>query len=114
MPHKYHIDKELLKISRILSLKSLKFSQENNYCCLPNTRAMFESYIKRLVVLLNKNNIISDSKYDFRARRSTDDAIDSLTTLIDNAMHTRQPALCVFIDLSKALDTVCNKILMEK
>ena len=69
---------------------------------------------KRTVKFLDKNGIIYNSQYGFREKHSCIDAVMELTTEIlkskENNLHTAS----VFLDLSKAFDTLDPKILIKK
>ena len=69
---------------------------------------------KRTVKFLDKNEIIYNSQYGFREKHSCIDAVMELTTEIlkskENNLHTAS----VFLDLSKAFDTLDPKILIKK
>ena len=59
---------------------------------------------------LGRNSIIYDKQFGFRERYSTTDAIlefvDSFTTSLNDKIYT----IAVFLDLSKAFDTVIKDI----
>ena len=69
---------------------------------------------KRTIKFLDKNELIYNSQYGFRAKHSCVDAVMELTTEIlksrENTLHT----ISVFLDLSKAFDTLDPKILIKK
>jgi hypothetical protein len=68
----------------------------------------------RLLTYLDKMHILSSNQYGFRKNYSTYMAlielIDSLSHSIDNNEYT----IGIFVDLSKAFDTVDHKILISK
>ena len=68
----------------------------------------------RLNIFINKYNILCDSQYGFRANYSTQmallDLIDKLSSSLDKSNH----AIVIFLDLSKAFDTVDDDILISK
>ena len=69
---------------------------------------------KRLIKFIDKNKILSKHQYGFRKNRSTEHAlielIDGITKAIDQGKYT----IGIFLDLSKAFDTINHKILIKK
>ena len=61
-----------------------------------------------------ENNLLTDSQYGFQAGHSTEHAILYLNDEIFKNFEENLFTLGVFIDLSKAFDTVNHDILMEK
>lgn len=75
---------------------------------------IFEKIIKtRLSSYLKKYNILSCRQYGFREGVSTQDAILDLTGEMYSAMDNKKASLCVFIDLSKAFDSVSHPLLLK-
>lgn len=75
---------------------------------------VFEKIIKgRVVNFLNKYKLISDYQFGFREKISTQDAVLSLNSKVAQALNEGRPSLCVFIDLSKAFDTVGHHLLLQ-
>ena len=68
----------------------------------------------RLYNYLNENEILSDKQFGFRAGHSTEHAILELIDQVSNELDNSKFVLRVFIDLSKASDTVYHNILLEK
>ena len=68
----------------------------------------------RLVEYLNENKIITDSQYGFLKNKSTESAITTFTNHILKAYDKREYTIGVFLDLSKAFDTVDHNILLRK
>ena len=68
----------------------------------------------RLINFLYKHEIIEKTQYGFRRNSSTNHAlIDVVTTSMDNISNRLFTGL-IFVDLIKAFDTVCHKILLTK
>ena len=63
---------------------------------------------------MNKNEILYANQYGFRKGHSTASALLDLYDKISEAIDKREVAVGVFLDLSKAFDTVNHNILFEK
>jgi hypothetical protein len=62
----------------------------------------------------NKYNILSDKQYGFRKKHSTSLALVDLYDKISTAIDQKEIAVGIFLDLSKAFDTVNHSILFDK
>ena len=76
---------------------------------------IFEKLIhKQLIEYFTENNLISDCQYGFRPKHSTEHAAlqfhDYILTQLDNG----KTPFSIFIDLSKAFDTIDHSILIQK
>ena len=60
----------------------------------------------RTVTFLDKHNLIFDNQYGFRPNYSTSIALVDLTDKIVKAFEENVYAIGIFLDLSKAFDTV--------
>ena len=69
---------------------------------------------KRLSAFLTKYNILFESQCGFRKNKSTSQAAPLLIENISHAMEEKKSALCVFLDLSKAFDTIEHSTLVSK
>ena len=69
---------------------------------------------RRLIKFIEINKILTKHQYGFRDNRSTELAIIELTDRVTKAIDKGEYTLGIFLDLSKAFDTINHKILIEK
>ena len=67
----------------------------------------------RLYSFLTKY-VLYDSQYGFRPKRSTIDAITEFTSELLPTLDINEKCLSVYLDLSKAFDTINQNILLKK
>ena len=58
--------------------------------------------------------MFSPSQYGFRKSRNTIQAVIKLTELVRESPSKKEKVACLFLDLSKAFDTVDHNILLDK
>ena len=63
---------------------------------------------------IEKNKLLSTNQYGFRKGRSTEHAIIELVDKITKAIDQGKYTIGIFLDLSKAFDTINHKILIKK
>ena len=107
------------KIGKIIPIhKSGSKSDTSNYrpiSLLPMFSKIFESLMKKyLMSFLNRNNILNNRQFGFRSGLSTFDAINTFTSDLYTAINNNKSILSVFIDFSKAFDTIQPNILLDK
>ena len=82
---------------------------------LPVFGRIFEKIIyTRLYSFLTTQGILHEKQFGFRQAHSTSQALNYSVELIQKSLSKKQHVLAVFIDLSKAFDTLDHKILLDK
>jgi hypothetical protein len=69
---------------------------------------------KRLISFIEKSKILTENQYGFRRNKSTEIAIVNLVSKITKAIDEGKYTIGIFLDLSKAFDTVDHDILLKK
>ena len=108
-----------MKIARVLPLFKAGdraiFTNYRPVSSLPG----FSKFLKkvmynRLMAYLEKCMILRDNQYGFRKNHSTSLALVDLFDKISSAIDRKETSVGIFLDLSKAFDTVNHNILFDK
>jgi hypothetical protein len=68
----------------------------------------------RLLSFLTRNTILTEAQHGFRKNRSTETAIQSFLTSIQEAIEKKENQVGIFYDLTKAYDAINHDILLSK
>ena len=111
---------DCMKLAKIVPVYKQKgdaqlFTNYRPISLLPVLSKVLEKVVhKRLYEYLVKNKILNKSQYGFRTLHSTTDAITELVSHILHNFDQRKFTLSVFLDLSKAFDTIDHNTLLKK
>ena len=76
---------------------------------------IFERIVyNRIFTFISKYNIIFKGQYGFRPGHSTEHALTHVVNNLHKAFENKQTSVGVFLDLSKAFDTIDHQILLQK
>ena len=82
---------------------------------LPIFGKLLEKVIyKRIFSFAQSQNIINPNQFGFRQSHSTSHAVNHSVKIIDDALRKKKHVLGIFIDLSKAFDTIDHDTLLVK
>ena len=110
---------EKLKIARVLPIykknDNTVFDNYRPVSILPSLSKIFEKVIfNQLYKYFNDNHLFFDSQYGFRTKHSTELAALELIDIIVTKMDQNEVPINIYIDLSKAFDTLDHEILIHK
>ena len=110
---------EKLKIAKVLPLfKKGNFHHFDNYrpiSLLPSISKVIERIVyDQLYEYFNKNKLVYDSQYGFRQLHSTELAALEITDRLTQNIDEGKVSITIYLDLSKAFDTLNHQILLDK
>ena len=109
-----------LKVAKVIPIYKNRgdITKLNNYrpiSMLPTFSKLFEKLIhKHTLSYLNQHDILNSSQFGFRAGHSTLHALINATENVYKALDQKHFTLGIFLDFSKAFDTVNHTILLAK
>ena len=115
----YGIVPDEMKIARVIPLCKVGYRcRLTNYrpiSILPSSSKYLERIVyNRLINFISKFHILSNNQYSFRKGYSTSLALISLCDRISAAIDRKEYSVGIFLDLSKAFDTVNHAIFLQK
>ena len=108
-----------MKIAKIIPVHKSNVKDDiSNYrpiSLLPSiSKILGKGIYKRTFHFIQSNKILNNNQYGFREKHSTINAITALTGDVIKALENKDSVLSVFLDLSKAFDTIDHQILLHK
>ena len=110
---------DLFELSKIIPLfrkgDSSLLSNYRPISLLPTISKIFERIVyKQLYEYFNSNNLLAEQQYGFRSIHSTEYAAVKFVDHISKGMESANTPAALYIDLSKAFDTLSFDILLYK
>ena len=110
--------------SNFKKAKLLPLQKEPNNCHMENFRPisllptiskiMEKCVFNQVFSYFENNKLLYDSQYGYRKEHSTETACLEIIDKLNKQLDKKEIPLCIFIDLSKAFDTLDHRILLSK
>ena len=81
----------------------------NNYRGISLSKCFCRVIQNRLEEWAEQNNLIPESQFGFRKKRSVTDSLFTMSTLIQWKKQVKKPLYLIFVDFAKAFDTICHQ-----
>ena len=109
----------IFKIAEVVPLrKNDPKDQVTNYrpisLLLTISKILEKLVYSRIYGFLTKSNQLYQSQYGFRAKHSCDHAVGELLSDIVKNLELHKPTICLYLDLSKAFDTLLHQVILKK
>lgn len=116
---KQHYYPHSARISKVIPIyKTGNKNDPNNYRPIAINSIIskiFESLINnRIQDFFDKHNIIAQNQFGFKKNTSTSDALLYITNIITQSINENKNTIAIFLDISKAFDSINHKILIKK
>ena len=108
-----------MKIAKVIPIFKTgdkhEFTNYRPVSLLPQFSKILEKvFYKRLDDFISKYKILCEQQYGFRANRTTTHALIDFVETVTTAIENKDYAIGIFLDLSKAFDTVNHDLLIKK
>ncbi|MCP4990727.1 MAG: reverse transcriptase family protein, partial [Colwellia sp.] len=110
-----------LKIAIVIPIYKGKNADPNNFgnyrpiSLLPTLSKIIEKVVhKQLYEYMDTNNLFNNSQYGFRKNHATEYAAMEFVDKVAETLNNKCTPFAIFIDLSKAFDTLDHQILLQK